>query len=72
MSPKARLPESVAHGTNHGYVNLKCRCDLCRGAYQRYRAALRARDPEKYTAYMREYMRKYRSKKREEQAARPQ
>ena len=56
------IPFFVSHGTRNAYINYGCRCDPCREANSRYRREHRANDPEKYTAYMREYMRKYRAR----------
>jgi len=42
----------IVHGTVDGCVNHKCKCDECTQAYREY---------------MRDYMRAYRAKKKEEQ-----
>jgi hypothetical protein len=65
---EATLPVFVSHGTSNAYTNYGCRCEVCREAHSLYRSERRARDPGKYTAYMREYMRKYRARKRGDQA----
>jgi hypothetical protein len=65
MSGQKQLPSFVSHGTPNAYTNYGCRCDPCREAHSLYRSERRARDPEKYTTYMREYMREYRARKRE-------
>ena len=62
----ADLPPFVSHGTPNAYTNYGCRCEVCREAHSLYRSERRALDPEKYTTYMREYMRKYRARKRRE------
>jgi hypothetical protein len=64
---EAYLPSFVSHRTNNAYINYGCRCEPCREAHSLYRSELRAFDPEKHTTYMREYMRKYRARKRLEQ-----
>lgn len=69
MDGEAQLPPFVFHGTPNAYTNYGCRCDSCREAHSLYRSERRARDPQKYTTYMREYMRKYRERKRLERAA---
>jgi hypothetical protein len=69
MAGEAQLPPFVFHGTPNAYTNYGCRCDLCREAHSLYRSERRARDPAKYTTYMREYMRKYRERKRREREA---
>lgn len=69
MDGEADLPSFVFHGTPNAYTNYGCRCDLCRQAHSLYRSERRARDPAKYTTYMREYMRKYRERKRREREA---
>lgn len=33
----------IKHGTTNGYVNHKCRCDLCRRAWADYMRDLRRR-----------------------------
>jgi hypothetical protein len=58
------LPAFVFHGTSNAYINYECRCDLCRAAYSYYVSQRRALDEGKYAAYMRDYMRKYRARKR--------
>lgn len=63
-----KLPSFVSHGTSNAYTNYRCRCDRCREAHSLYRSQRRAVAPDKYTRYMREYMRKYRARKRAEQA----
>jgi hypothetical protein len=63
---EAELPPYVSHGTPNAYTNYGCRCDFCSEAHALYRSERRARDPVKYTTYMREYMRKYRARKRAE------
>ncbi len=70
MDGEAQLPTFVFHGTPNAYTNYGCRCDACREAHSLYRSERRARDPAKYTTYMREYMRKYRERKRLEREAR--
>ncbi|HRC61984.1 MAG: hypothetical protein K1X87_03670 [Dehalococcoidia bacterium] len=69
MDGEAQLPPFVFHGTPNAYTNYGCRCDACREAHSLYRSERRARDPAKYTTYMREYMRKYRARKRQEREA---
>lgn len=69
MTGEAQLPPFVFHGTPNAYTNYGCRCDACREAHSLYRSERRARDPAKYTTYMREYMRKYRARKRLEREA---
>lgn len=69
MDGEAQLPPFVFHGTPNAYTNYGCRCDSCREAHSLYRSERRARDPAKYTTYMREYMRKYRARKRLEREA---
>ena len=69
MAGEAQLPPFVSHGTPNAYTNYGCRCELCREAHSLYRSERRARDPAKYTTYMREYMRKYRERKRREREA---
>jgi hypothetical protein len=64
MGEIVALPASSAHGTYHAYMNYGCRCEPCRATYAAYRARRIARDPEKLTTYMREYMRKYRARNR--------
>ncbi|MGE3413713.1 MAG: hypothetical protein AB7L91_15960 [Dehalococcoidia bacterium] len=64
MPAAAELPSFVSHGTPNAYTNYGCRCDRCRQAHSLYRSERRARDPQKYTDYMREYMRKYRARKK--------
>lgn len=64
MAGEAQLPPFVFHGTPNAYTNYGCRCDPCREAHSLYRSERRARDPARYTTYMREYMRKYRARKR--------
>jgi hypothetical protein len=66
MPGELELPPYVFHGTPNAYTNYRCRCEPCRQAHSLYRSERRARDPEKYTKYMREYMRKYRARKRDE------
>jgi hypothetical protein len=58
------LPSFVFHGTPNAYTNYGCRCEECKAANGLYRSERRALNPEKNTAYMREYMRKYRARKR--------
>ena len=69
MGVEAQLPPFVFHGTPNAYTNYGCRCERCREAHSLYRSERRARDPAKYTTYMREYMRRYRERKRHEQEA---
>lgn len=64
---EVNLPPFAFHGTVNAYNNYGCRCDPCREARSLYRSTLRSYDPEKYTAYIRDYMRKYRARKRREQ-----
>jgi hypothetical protein len=66
MAHEVELPPYVLHGTRNAYNNYRCRCDACRKAHSVYRLELRARDPKKHATYMREYMRKYRARKRAE------
>jgi hypothetical protein len=66
VSTAVELPASVAHGTYYAYIGFKCRCEPCRATYAAYRARRIARDPTKLTTYVREYMRKYRARRREE------
>jgi hypothetical protein len=61
-----QLPSAVSHGNQNAYDKYGCRCQLCMQGHSAYRAAQRARNPIKYTTYMREYMRKYRARKRAE------
>jgi hypothetical protein len=35
-------PDDPRHGTRHGYVYFKCRCDLCRAAQAEYQRKNRA------------------------------
>jgi hypothetical protein len=68
MVQEVELPTSVSHGTHNAYTNYRCRCEPCREAQAAYRATLRARDPEKYSAHASEYQREYRARKRQEHA----
>lgn len=40
---KLRKSDDIPHGTTHGYVNYRCRCDECRRANTEYRREYRAR-----------------------------
>jgi hypothetical protein len=66
MYREVELPLSVSHCTTNAYMHYGYRCTLCRAALASYRKARPARAPQKRTTYMREYMRKYRARKREE------
>lgn len=43
-------PDDPRHGSDNGYSNGRCRCDLCTAAHARYQAGLRHRAQERLAA----------------------
>lgn len=44
----------IQHGTNAGYTNGKCRCDVCKRAHREAAAKYKAKDPDGFKARRRE------------------
>jgi len=53
-------PKDPRHGTQNGYVNLKCRCARCREAWRIYHHAWMHADPARLEAHAdREWLRRH-------------